>query len=634
MQIRTLLLSALFSLSFASIACAQSVVMPYETTFLSTSNEMQFNGFNGLKVANVYQYSESSDGSYLIYTVPSTTSFKLYTVNQVQPSQQTLISTGFNTVKYPVINDDGEYAYEASSKVYLNGSVITTQSGLYKYLAIDTDYLAFSDDQEKSPNTNGSGVDRYTHALIVYNLGTQSPQAYTVPGLIQKMRFFGNDLVLQVFNLSKQQLIVYKLDPTTGQLEQVVNNSDNQYFTIKDNNVLTIESVEGDVPSLIYFNALHLWKQMQVANPFAFMNNDTANLSWLESFWLLGLDRLYSVTQSSAVLDQIRNSVTSIVNQAQTSGTEPLLWPTRQYSLDHSTEIASVPNNALILYALLKIANDGLVPSLKSQIINLGKLGYQEIDSTYNRTNDSLFHHPYGIDIQRDGIWLPFNQQSLVGLAFIELYKATGDNKYISDLTSAAKKFSAQWAVSSDGRLLWQYATAAYYAGWDASQNISLHDPSQSAVQAPLHYEDVSHAAINVAFIQAYNQIDNGQYFSSAEKSELQKTLTTLLANHNYGCEMNSYAVSYRANRCIPRFGWAMLGVSGLNADYAKGIPIEDSYANVLDSYMTAFAATNLNDVSVTITQDQYEQGFSQTGHAVETLTGSEMADYFAGHLV
>lgn len=620
---RTIIQLALFT-CLVITAFATQVTLPKNATFFSTSNNSTFSDFGNFTKQSVSQYDESSNKQYLIFAnvVNHQSVLSLLTAGNDTPKQLIVSSKKQN---YPVVNNQGDYAYsDLNFEVYLNGKAITTGTGLYQYLTINNNYLAFSYDLSSKAKL----ADSYVGYLGIYNLTTQQTVQYQVPGYIQKLVFWGNTLLAQVYNTNLQQMIVYQVNPATGSFHQLINNTESQFFYIDKTN-LVIESISGNEASRIFFAALYNWKTHYMSNSFAHLNNYQARMTWIEAFWLQGLYALYQKTQSQIILDQIRTSIAAILSQAIIVNGKQQFWPTTEYSLQNDP-LENTGCNAAIMMALTQAATapNLLLTSTKSKIVQLAIAYYQSIEPNY-LANEQLYRHTYGADQDDDGLWLPFNQQSMIGMMLINLYQLTDDEQYRTRVQALANNFKSQWSVIGGNRLQWQYSPKQYYQGWNTGQHISVHQPSRSPTTPPTHGVDTSHAALSVRFMERMNQLTNGQYLSSTQQTQLQNTLANMLdQGAQYGCEINSYKSGYRDTKCLPEYGWSLLNNATLNKALATMPPALWGPTKLFTAQLYAVHSP-ITSLSITLDESTFSANLSPVGDQTVHLTGNQMLTFF-----
>jgi hypothetical protein len=266
----------------------------------------------------------------------------------------------------------------------------------------------------------------------------------------------------------------------------------------------------------------------------------------------------------------IRNSVENLLNSAYAAS-----WPTKKYSISRTTELSLLVDDATISYALLKACNSGVVTSndLIKKIVILGnelfEKSEQEFDNDYG-----CYKVRRGIEYTYDGVVLPFNQQNAFGLVLLELYASTGDNRYRERATELAVSFKSEFEYTDNDRLICHYCPRVFYHGWTNNDNISNNMPNK-AIQVDVLYEDMSHAAWNIAFILRFMEVfKNNDIFVYQDIIALKKTLEGTRYGIEYSRFMSGDVVYQQPQiRFRPYFAWTKLNDVFLKEQYARGVP-------------------------------------------------------------
>jgi hypothetical protein len=118
---------------------------------------------------------------------------------------------------------------------------------------------------------------------------------------------------------------------------------------------------------------------------------------------------------------------------------------------------------------------------------------------------------PKGAPIPFDGTIQPYNQSHGLGQVLVELYRATGEQRYRTRVEQLLKSYRVALTLGTDGAYVWPYwpPYSQLYAGYPNTAGISEYTPSYPASR---QIEDISHAAISLEFVQAAKEagIDNG----------------------------------------------------------------------------------------------------------------------------
>jgi hypothetical protein len=130
-------------------------------------------------------------------------------------------------------------------------------------------------------------------------------------------------------------------------------------------------------------------------------------------------------------------------------------------------------------------------------------------DDEYVATGDYVW--PKGAPIPFDGTIQPYNQIHGLGQVLVELYRATREQKYRTQIVAMLTQYRAGLTLGADGAYVWPYwpPYSQLYAGYPKTAGISEYTPSYPASR---QIEDISHAAISLEFVYAAYEaeIDTG----------------------------------------------------------------------------------------------------------------------------
>lgn len=123
-----------------------------------------------------------------------------------------------------------------------------------------------------------------------------------------------------------------------------------------------------------------------------------------------------------------------------------------------------------------------------------------------------------------DGVGLPYNQNLGVGRAFIELWRATGQEAYRARALAIGRHFKAALATTHENGYVWHYWWGQAYTGWDAAHSPSVNTPVYAGMRA---WEDVGHAAVDVDFVCDVADVATGldDLFTDADVARMANTL-------------------------------------------------------------------------------------------------------------
>lgn len=615
--------------SSASIAAISYIkVGLVETTYDVSTNEISLGQLHVQNFAEVYQ----SPGGDLIYTAALEKGRMpdLYLVRGGLPPQR--ITNNDLAIEFsPVLNDGGDYAYAVSdlsmrvSRVVINGvSLPQTQDGrLYKHLEINGNYLVFA----------CGDLRQNLHYLCVYNLADHTFQSIPFDGYIQKLRFLDRDkLLIQAYRLQTRSsdVMVYRFPE--GSVEGIsVSPKDEVLTQVTFDKDFTVDIIQGEGTALQLYNAYYEWAEYQLTNPFTNTSDARGRLSWNVSYRMEGMLEMVRLTDDPLVKRQLENSMRNLLdvrNEPGSSDNPSFLWASTAYSIDATTPISLMVDNAMIIYPMLRAVNMGVGGAdIRDKVVATATKMYDHFDPWYNES-EALYHSPKGNAYWADGVWLPYNQQNVFGLVLIELYKATGDPKYKQRTVSLAQRFKSEMITTEDNRLLWHYWPKEFYAGWGSEQMLSVNTPSREAAAiANADFEDISHAGLNVNFIVEFRKVFGDVVFTSDDVIMLQKTVRGFTrADGTFTVDISGdISKGIPSYRYIPHYGWSKLDSPVLFPFYqrivAKVLPYFD--AERLSSYLNNLPQrANDGNVSIqSITYDTFINSIKEMSHVYDAST-------------
>ncbi|TWD80875.1 hypothetical protein FB561_1972 [Kribbella amoyensis] len=118
---------------------------------------------------------------------------------------------------------------------------------------------------------------------------------------------------------------------------------------------------------------------------------------------------------------------------------------------------------------------------------------------------------PKGAPIPFDGLIQPYNQSQGLGLAMVELFRATGEQRYRTRVNEMLISYRAGLTLEADGAYVWNYwpPYSELGRGYSREEGLSEYTPFYPASR---QREDISHAAISLEFVHAAFEagIDDG----------------------------------------------------------------------------------------------------------------------------
>ena len=273
---------------FNAISFHPEVKFEEDYVFYAADNKTKVVGFP-FSLNNVYSLDKSDDGRWVAYSAPIERSAPEIFVYDAQSNQSKRLTTDRWIDFAPVVNENGDVAWLESQNssqdisVYLNGEQFQHEkmdtSVIFNPIDLNNDFMVF-------------GSFRFwddLRFLYVYNLKTELMRKMVIGSLVpQKIRFISPDrAAVEVFDIEKVSRDVYMLDCTNATLLPIVTDDSAADFLIEsDKDEVLVESITGSVDSMLIYHALQIWRENQLANPFAFSNNELGRLSWNQSYVL------------------------------------------------------------------------------------------------------------------------------------------------------------------------------------------------------------------------------------------------------------------------------------------------------------------------------------------------------------
>jgi hypothetical protein len=376
--------------------------------------------FENYPEMNILQLSKSTNSSWVIYSkVVDNGSIDLFKMYKDDGLPQRITNT--DGIEFdPYIDDYGNtawvyHSYSVSeSEIFINGIKISSPVSLYKYPILFDNIVV----------VNSVRFEEDTLQLILIDIPTNAWNILVSPLVVDQVtKIDESTLLFEGMEVATGKMAVYSFDMEKQQFIKLHDNA-----VIINDKVLYLNSSQERSLKILAERDLYL------SDPLASLsagNNYLGRLSWCSSYRLLGLLNAYNIGGISDNMDStlikkiIQNSVSKIVNSVSNG------LPTKKYSIDHSTELSLLVDDATILYPLLKIYNSKIIDdnNIADKIISTAIKIYNDNESEFIESDNGYIFRK-GIWFIMDGAQLPFNQQNAFGLALIELYIATGDDKY------------------------------------------------------------------------------------------------------------------------------------------------------------------------------------------------------------
>lgn len=550
----------------------QRITNAFGFEYISDTNQISI--YNKYPEKNVVQLSRSKNGRCVIYSKAligeSVNIFKMCE-NDASPERITQ-SDGIEFD--PAINDRGDIAYIRhtysikESEVYLNSSRIDLPTGFYDKLLFADDkliwhYARFYDD---------------TDWLFVYDIKTRDIQKYQLTIIPSEIIYSDIDkLIIQgmLKNNGMSSVGIFNISTYTYQ------NLCNAPCGFNDNYSKMIFMDFGELSDNDALKILGVQKLRNNDPLFSLsaINNNLGRLSWSVSYNLHSLLKIHekNLDMLPNADEFIRIMVSNLLASARFDDEHPG-WPTKKYSINRDKLLSLLVDDAMILHPLLKAYNMGLIDAKTGQkILGLAEKIFEYHESDYE-TSTSFYHFRKNIDFALDGVWLPFNQQNAFGSALIQLYKATGDIKYKNRVFQLAWAFKSEFQYTPDGGLVWHYWPKFFYDGWSELDGISKNTPKRVA-STDAFFEDISHAAINLEFINEFIRIFPNEIFETSDIEGLRRTLQSIRYINGYSRFMSGDVNYQPANwNFFPDYSWLTLGDDILKTQLRNGVIFNRPY--------------------------------------------------------
>ncbi len=126
---------------------------------------------------------------------------------------------------------------------------------------------------------------------------------------------------------------------------------------------------------------------------------------------------------------------------------------------------------------------------------------HHDTDLHFDDEGRADFRWPRGAPIPFDGLMQPLNQSHALGATYAEFYRITGSTRYRRRVEAIWR--SLESCLERDGEAyVWRYwpLHSEIYRGYGVEEDLSTYTPFYGAVTS---WEDISHAAISLEFVEA-----------------------------------------------------------------------------------------------------------------------------------
>lgn len=482
----------------------------------------------GQTYANLFEYSSSPNGNYLIYIASQINQDPaVWLYDRKTDSRLCLTDNDYTLRSQARVDDGGTWALVQGfdgQEIICDGESIVNSQTIKRSLCFWRGKLFYAA-WDRNAGTTG---------LFLYDPQTKetSTLASGLPLSTGLSAAAGDAVLLEAYDAAADANTVLAVYPEREGEESTRVLSEGNSFLIFSNGEPQVLRAEGDGNAKYYFNACYWLNRYQSGEPWSGSPDSAGRVSWNESYRLLGLLELWEKTGNetfrAAISSAVRRLISTREAAYQASGQERdrFLFVTRKYSLDQRTELRLLVNNAMVYYPMLRSAALGCLEEKdRRAVLSMAEAAFQYYEQDWDPSS-GCYRFRKGEAFWADGAVLPFNQQNAFGLCLIEMYRATGKPIYRDRCAALARTFAKEIELAEDGRTIWHYWPQEFYDGWVEADSVSQNTPTRDPVEDP-PYEDSSHASLNAAFILEYYRFF-GDIFSPAQVQGLRLTLDAI----------------------------------------------------------------------------------------------------------
>jgi len=486
----------------------------------------------GRSYANLFEYSASSNGDFLIYiTSQINQEPAAWLYDRKTDSHLRLTENDGTFISQARVDDGGTWALvqgiKAPQEVICNGEPVADSQTLKRSLCFWQGKLFYAAWDRSAGTTD----------LFLYDPETKETSALAsgLPLSTGLSAASGDAVLLEAYDAAAAANFVLAVYPGREgeELTQVLSGGDS--FLIFSNGEPQVLRAGGDDNAKYYFNACYWLNRYQSGEPWSGSPDSAGRVAWNESHRLLGLLELWEKTGDETFRDAVSGAVRRLISTRDAayrdSGREQdrFLFVTKIYSLDKRTELRLLVDNAMVYYPMLRAAALGCLEEAdRRAVLSMAEAAFRYYEEDWDPSS-GCYRFRKGEAFWADGAVLPFNQQNAFGLCLIELFKATGKPIYRDRCAALARSFEKELELTEDGRTVWRYWPWEFYGGWTEADGVSENTPLQKPIENP-PYEDSSHATINALFILEYHNFF-GDVFSTAQLRGLRPALDAVCAD-------------------------------------------------------------------------------------------------------
>lgn len=336
------------------------------------------------------------------------------------------------------VSDNGDYAFVSYNRkssfpqIIMNGAVLEQVSeGVYcKKLSFLGNNLVFVADNLTEGISRFIIINSISKEVTEYNL------SIAVYQIVTDKKDSNNHIYLAGVDIERGNYCVIDIDAREKNYETIYTSNNIIFIDEYPENKCMISEISGNSDGLYTLLAYNEIYGSQYLNPFAGTNNYCGRLSWYQSNRLLGLLRLFEITEDESIKTQILQTVEGLLSCTNGNigidlpNNPSFLWSTLIYGVDTNEPDTLLVNQACIIDSLLAAVQKNIVDDKTSrEIIEIAELAYNYYEQDYY-LKDQAYHFRYNSNFYLDGVIMPFNQQNMWGIVLCRLYDITGDERY------------------------------------------------------------------------------------------------------------------------------------------------------------------------------------------------------------
>lgn len=249
-------------------------------------------------------------------------------------------------------------------------------------------------------------------------------------------------------------------------------------------------TIEGDLAAKALFNAMTMISEY-AGEALAAATSDTGRVVNMSVPRLQALVSLAEATGDPDLKARAVDSALASVGQADVDG----LYYSTRYSI--ADDQAAWSMHAALINGAALSAIDWMTAPDRQKVIDVAKAAFDHFESDW--INGAYVITPSsGVDY--DGIIQPNNMQAVMGTYGLQLFEATGEQRYL-DRANEIFALLSQEIVEYQGTGVFYYWPVAFRDGWSEGEYQSQSRPTGQPEEPGL-YDDLTHGALVIAFLE------------------------------------------------------------------------------------------------------------------------------------